>query len=293
MLRFFNTAGPCNPRDHYMLPPEKRLPKVRTLIDRGQYFIVHAPRQSGKTTLFRTLAPDLTASGRDAALIASCEVAQAAGGNVERGIAAVLDALRQAALIHLPEDLRPPVADPSVPAETRLLDLLSRWAGQCPRPVVLFLDEIDSLLGDVLVSVLRQLRSGYPERPEGFPHSVALVGLRKHPEERTPKFFNIAVESLTLPSFSAVEIIELYQQHTSETGQSFTPEAVRLVFDLTEGHPWLVNALAKQAIHGKVVDSGAVIEVRHIEAAQESLSQGRADHSASVIAPLTPISSAP
>jgi len=24
-LRFFNTTGPCNPDDHYMLPPENRL----------------------------------------------------------------------------------------------------------------------------------------------------------------------------------------------------------------------------------------------------------------------------
>jgi hypothetical protein len=32
MNRFFNTTGPCNPEDHYMLPPEQRL--VRAQLDR-------------------------------------------------------------------------------------------------------------------------------------------------------------------------------------------------------------------------------------------------------------------
>jgi hypothetical protein len=42
MPRFFNTAGPCNPEDHYMLPPERRLPGIRPLIDEKAYFVVHA-----------------------------------------------------------------------------------------------------------------------------------------------------------------------------------------------------------------------------------------------------------
>src|SRR5436305_8966115 len=139
MGRFFNTAGPCDPRDHYMLPPERRLPELPGLIDQKLYFVVHAPRQSGKTTCLRALAQALTAEGRFAALLTSCEVGQAAGGNVERGIAAVLDALRIAAETHLPEELRPPEADPANPAESRLLDLLTRWSRPCPRPLVPFL----------------------------------------------------------------------------------------------------------------------------------------------------------
>jgi predicted AAA+ superfamily ATPase len=79
MPRFFNTAGPCDPRIHYMLPPERRLPAVRGLIDQQHYFVLHAPRQSGKTTYLRSLAPALTSDGRLAALVASCEVGQAAG----------------------------------------------------------------------------------------------------------------------------------------------------------------------------------------------------------------------
>jgi len=294
MARFFNTAGPCRPELHYMLPPERRLPELRGLIDQQLYFVVHAPRQTGKTTFFRSLAQSLTAEGRYAALLTSCEAGQAAGGDVERGINAVLGALRIAAENHLPEELRPPDPDPAAAGEVRLLDLLTRWSRQCPRPVVLFLDEIDALFDNLLISVLHQLRTGYADRPGKFPQSVALVGLRDvrdyrrqvRPEVQslgTSSPFNIKVESLTLPNFTADEVAELYGQHTADTGQPFTPEACALAFELTRGQPWLVNALARQAVEKLVPDRTVPIDARVIEAAKESLILRRDTHLDSLI----------
>ena len=48
MAKWFNIGGPCNPAKHYMLSATERLPEVVSLIDKEQYFVVHAPRQSGK-----------------------------------------------------------------------------------------------------------------------------------------------------------------------------------------------------------------------------------------------------
>ena len=48
MEKFFNVAGPCFPADHYMLPALDRMPKIRRLVERKMYFVVHAPRQTGK-----------------------------------------------------------------------------------------------------------------------------------------------------------------------------------------------------------------------------------------------------
>src|SRR3954453_21026293 len=93
MARSFNTAGPCIPELHYMLPPERRLPEVRRLLDQQLYFVIHAPRQVGKTTCFRALAESLRHEGRYTALYASCEAGQAAGGDLEAGVSAVLDSL--------------------------------------------------------------------------------------------------------------------------------------------------------------------------------------------------------
>src|SRR3954453_1500062 len=294
MARFFNTAGPCRPELHYMLPPERRLPELRGLIDQQLYFVVHAPRQTGKTTFFRSLAQSLTAEGRYAALLTSCEAGQAAGGDVGRGINAVLGALRIAAENHLPEELRPPDPDPAAAGEVRLLDLLTRWSRQCPRPVVLFLDEIDALFDNVLISVLHQLRTGYADRPGKFPQSVALVGLRDvrdyrrqvRPEVQslgTSSPFNIKVESLPLPNFTADEVAELYGQHAADTGQPFTPEAQTLAFELTRGQPWLVNALARQAVEKLVPDRTVPIDAGVIEAAKEALILRRDTHLDSLI----------
>jgi len=296
MSRFFNTAGPCDPAKHYMLLPESRLPRVRSLIDRELYFVVHAPRQTGKTTTFEHLARSLTAQGRYAALHASCETGQVAGGDVERGVGAVLQAITLAAELQLPPELRPAPLEEfvSVVAEGRLAFFLSHWTRKSDRPVVLFLDEIDALRDEALLSVLRQLRSGYSGRPAGFPQSLALIGLRDVRDYKarirsdseslgTSSPFNIKVESLTLRNFNADEVAELYAQHTEETGQVFLAEAVARAYELTRGQPWLVNALARQMVEEIVPDPKVAIETSHVERAKEILIERRDTHLDSLI----------
>ena len=178
MPRSFNIAGPCDPAVHYMLPPERRLPAVRGYIDQRYYFVIHAPRQVGKTTSVRTLAKSLQGDDRYTALYASCENAQASGGDLKAGIQAVIDSIGWHAREQLPEWVWPPEPVREVSPEIQLQEFLSNWARSAPRPLVLFLDEIDSLLDATLISVLRQLRTGYPVRPGSFPQSVVLIGLR-------------------------------------------------------------------------------------------------------------------
>jgi hypothetical protein len=132
---------------------------------------------------------------------------------------------------------------------------LSLWSLRNSKAIVLFVDEIDSLVGDTLISVLRQLRAGYTERPQGFPQSIILCGIRDVRDyriysnrEKTSitggSAFNIKAKSLRMGNFSLDEIKLLYEQHTMETGQKFNNDIFPLVWDLTEGQPWLVNALA-------------------------------------------------
>ncbi|NJL28402.1 MAG: ATP-binding protein, partial [Thermoanaerobaculia bacterium] len=169
MPRYFNTAGPCRADLHYMLPPERRVGGLHTLIDQELYFILHAPRQVGKTTSLLALAERLTAEGRYTALLTTCEVGQKLVPDLEGSMAAILSLLQQQARIRLPEPLQPPATDASQPPESRLNDLLERWAQRSPRPVVLFLDEIDALQDDVLISVLRSCAPAYPLVPTTFP----------------------------------------------------------------------------------------------------------------------------
>ena len=66
--------------------------------------------------------------------------------------------------------------------------------------------------------------------------------------------FNIKAESLTLSNFTHDEVKNLYEQHTKETGQKFTPEAIEYAYHVTQGQPWLVNALAYQGCFRDVTD---------------------------------------
>ncbi|MCP3958072.1 MAG: ATP-binding protein [bacterium] len=174
MARRFNTAGICRPEKHYMLAPEARLGELRQLIDDEAYFVIHAPRQSGKTTSAQLLAEALTAEGTYAAVLASCKPGAVAGSDVERGVGAVVGSVDQECRNQLPAELRPesPDALRDLAAEIRLKEYLLRWCDSCPRPVVLFLDEIDALVDDTLLSVLDQLHAGYPSRPAHFPHAL-------------------------------------------------------------------------------------------------------------------------
>ncbi|MCP4687314.1 MAG: hypothetical protein GY859_04640 [Desulfobacterales bacterium] len=55
MGKTFNTTGPCIQDEHYMLPPIERCRGVLKPIKRKQYFVIHAARQSGKTTILMDL----------------------------------------------------------------------------------------------------------------------------------------------------------------------------------------------------------------------------------------------
>jgi len=287
MPRRFNTAGPNKPDIHYTLPAMRRLPTVRDIIDSQGYFILHAPRQVGKTTSLRTLAQELTLEGTYTALHVSAEVGAPfpeAVGTAER---AMLGAWTSSARAQLPPELRP-APWPASDEGRQIGAALEAWSRSSPRPLVLFLDEIDALQDDTLISVLRQLQDGYPNRPQGFPWSLALIGMRDVRDYKvagttlgrlgTASPFNIKVESLTLRNFEHDEVAELYGQHTAEAGQRFDPGVIDRVFELTQGQPWLVNALARQLVEVLVPDPSIPVTLSQVDAAKEILIQRRDTH---------------
>ena len=282
MTRWFNTAGPCQDDIHYMLSPTTRLPNLKRLIEQRSYFVIHAPRQTGKTTAMQALAEELTGSGSYTALMVSAEVGAPFSHDPGAAELAILDGWQAQAKFHLPLDLQPPAGwwDEAQPGR-RIQGALQVWSQASPKPLVLFIDEIDSLQDEALISILRQLRDGYPDRPKNFPVSVGLIGLRDVRDYKvasggsdrlnTSSPFNIKVSSIVLRDFNATEVKELYQQHTSDTGQVFTPEAIATAFDLTQGQPWLVNALAKEVVEYMVEDTSVAITKEHIFTAKEIL----------------------
>jgi hypothetical protein len=265
-------------------------------VEQQGYFVVHAPRQTGKTTTLRALAAALTAEGSHAAVHFSCEAGEAAADDFGEAARTLLDVLRLAAEELLPAELRPPPW-PAAPDGSLLLAALTKWAEACPRPLVLFFDEIDALRGESLKSVLRQLRSGFPSRPARAPASVVLCGLRDvrdykaaaggDPERLgTSSPFNVKVKSLRLTHFVAEDVVALASQHTEASGQPFTEEALARVFALTGGQPWLVNALLKEVVDEIAVPLTEAVTAAHVDEAKERLILARATHLDSLVARL-------
>lgn len=262
MERFFNTTGPVDAGDHYHINPLARidLNVILSLINQKKYFVLHAPRQTGKTSLLIALMNYLNKQGKYKTLYVNIEAAQAARENVTEGMQTILNALAQASLFYLKdsffrENWKQIFAESG--GLFALNEALMQWCQQSEKPVVLFIDEVDSLIGDTLISLLRQLRSGYTMRPTMFPQSIILCGVRDVRDYRMHSdkdkavitggsAFNIKDRSLRLGNFSPDEIKTLYEQHTKETGQVFHQDVFPLVWEQTEGQPWLVNALAKE-----------------------------------------------
>ncbi len=295
MSRFFNTAGPTKPDKHYSIDPLHRVDwdEVRSLIDQERYFVLHAPRQTGKTSTLLAIMEALNAAGRYRALYANIEAAQASRGHVAAGIAAICSAVARAEGVYLQSESMAQwlkAGGNDVPAEDRFSAMLAHWAQHADRPVVLLLDEVDALVGDTLISLLRQIRAGYAQRPEAFPQSLVLCGVRDVRDYRLHQgggevitggsAFNIKSKSLRLGNFSPEEVRALYLQHTAETGQTFEESIFGPLWDDTWGQPWLVNALGHEMTweDKSARDRQRPITWEHYRAARERLIQGRATH---------------
>ena len=286
--RHFNTAGPSKPNLHYLLDPMSRfdLADVMSLIAQERYFVLHAPRQTGKTTCLLALRDRLNSEGEYAALYVNVEAAQAARGNVELGMRAVLSELGSNArrLFDLQSfDAALPQLLLDRGAQTAFSEATRALSKELAKPLVLLLDEVDALVGDTLISLLRQIRAGYTDRPRAFPQTVILCGVRDVRDYRMTmsdgevitggSAFNIKAESLRLGDFSEAELRALYQQHTDATEQVFSEKALRLAWHLTRGQPWLSNALAEQAVWKTQAhrDRSVRITEKRLRAAGEAL----------------------
>ena len=257
MEKFFNTAGPNKSDIHYEVEPLSRfdLDDVLMLIRQQKYFVLHAPRQTGKTTCMLALRDYLNQSSDYVAVYANVEGGQASRNDVDSVIKSTCDTLAEQFRGILKSDLPLQLRDEvrQVSKDAMLSTFLRRLSEAIPKPIVLIIDEIDALVGDSLVSVLRQIRSGYNDRPASFPNSIILCGIRDVRDYRIVlsnqdivaggSAFNIKSESLRLGNFTREEIHTLFMEHTKATGQQFDEACFPMIWEATEGQPWLVNAL--------------------------------------------------
>jgi hypothetical protein len=301
--KFFNIAGPCFPTEHYMLPAVERLPNLNDLFLTKSYFVLHAPRQSGKTTAIMAMVDEINRGDDYYALYLDLESLERISDlptGLSNIITKIFMSLNDSGIRELsesfigiaefdsknPDGLGPDgIVHGILPTLGNAVALTLRAiCKKLDRDLLIFFDEIDTLSGDILVTFLRQLREGYNlRRATPFPRSIALIGMRNirdywdriRPDSESlgsSSPFNIITEAFSLHNFTSAEVKTLYAQHTAATGQIFEPEAVDRVMFWTDGQPWLVNALANNIIRKQLLwDFSQPITPDHIDQAAETL----------------------
>jgi hypothetical protein len=250
-----------------MLPALPRLPDVNDMIEGKYYFVLHAPRQSGKTTCLVELTEQIICEGKYYAI--NCSLASLRNmEEIDIAMSTVVDridkGLRDSSVDKISNLAYSFTEEPYMKApSSKVQNMLNDICRSLDRELVVFFDEADCMHEDPLITFLTQIRDGYLYRYNSpktvFPRSMALVGMRDlrdyryrvRPDEQSAGLaspFNVKKKSLTLANFSKEEIESLYGQHTADTGQIFEKGAVERAWNWTEGQPWLVNALAENVI---------------------------------------------
>jgi hypothetical protein len=208
----------------------------------------------------------INAQGQYRALYVNIEAARAARNDVFSGIATVISSMGRAADVYWKDTSWSQLAwqvvqQAATQGKDSLNAVLQRWSLTSDMPLIIFLDEVDALVGDTLISLLRQIRAGYAQRPEAFPQSMVLCGVRDVRDYRMHRpdgevitggsAFNIKSESIRLGDFTQTDVAALLLQHTNATGQTFDAGVLEEIWDDTQGQPWLVNALAYEACFRK------------------------------------------
>ena len=238
-VRFFNTAGPMKPDEHYCIPPLSRLNQreLLTLIRQQRYFVLHAPRQTGKTSALLALVEELNGSGAYRCVYVNVETGQSAREDVAAAMRAILNEIARAAEVTLedrfPAEIWPEVLERAGPHDC-LRGVLARWAAADAKPLVLLIDEIDALIGDTLIAVLRQLRSGYAHRPR-----------RRRATDPAPRY--VGVDGGLL----AAKLLTAFQEFVREHSEHWVQR-----FQYREAGPQLLL----QAFLQRIVNSGGLVQ---------------------------------
>lgn len=279
-MRYFNTHGPVNVQEHYVVPRRALVEQLTTQIEQGKFFTIYAPRQMGKTTLLNNLEAVLRPRPDYLPIVLSFEIYESwsAAAFWEDLFALIKADLFAWVATNMParqsdlQTLFDTVTAAGVQTFRHFFSQLHRFAPTLK--VVLIIDEFDATPQDVLSPLLQTWRTMYLDRdrrPHSL-HSVILVGIqniaRLNFGRSSP--FNIAYQH-RLEDFSLAEIRDLLGQYTAETGQPFAAGLVEKLHEQTAGQPFLVNRTAAILTQEVVKTRTSAITIADLRTALQKL----------------------
>ncbi|WP_052506992.1 AAA-like domain-containing protein [Desulfonatronovibrio magnus] len=238
-MRYFHSYGPVDCEEHFCVARTDLVQQcVSQLVANpeksGHYFTIWAPRQCGKTWLMRQARLEIEHKYGDRFLVGMMSMQGVVFNDPDS-----------------PDEILPWFADlfedalgirPDPPDDWQDWTTLFRKSrGIFSKPLILFIDEFDSLPPKAIDRLVTMFRNMYLQREAYALHGLALIGVRAllgvDSDRGSP--FNVQ-RSLHVPRFTREEVEDLFGQYQSESGQSVTPEVVQNVYGATLGQPGLV-----------------------------------------------------
>lgn len=261
MEKYFNVDGSCDPKLHYMVDLTDRLRQIKDMVDSGKYFTVNKARQYGKTTTLTALAAYLR---KDYNVIhldfqtlsyADFEKEQSFVAAFAGAVLLCCESIVEPVRKKLEAFYNREVQDATL---SMLFHCLLKWCRTSEKELVLIIDEVDTASNNqVFLDFLSQLRAYYLTRRQ-IPtfRSVILAGvydirnlrqkIRPEDAHKLNSPWNIAAKFRVNMSFTAEDIAGMLQEYEADWQAGMDVERIsRLLYDYTEGYPYLVSAICK------------------------------------------------
>jgi hypothetical protein len=240
-MRHFSSYGPVDCQDHFCVPRQELVAQgVKQLIGQpekgGHYFTIWAPRQTGKTWLMRQIQQEIEQQYPQQFAIFSFSL----GGLRGMRFTPETEANCPEAFCDLLKTKLP--SHPPVKNWDDFRQLFSKTEGLWDRPLILLIDEVDTIPLDLIDLMVAQFRELYLERETNWLHGLALIGVRAvlGIESQRGSPFNVQ-RSVKVPNLTPEEVQELYRQYQAESGQTIEASVVEKVYQSTKGQPGLVS----------------------------------------------------
>lgn len=251
-MRYFNTAGPCDPARHYTVMREALVAKGKKRVAQGRYFTIFAPRQAGKTTYFQLLFHQLDRETYTPIWIS---------------FEPLKTATRAEFYDYLTDQLRLTLAAHQLELTSSLqshLDLVKYFQQlkQQGRQLVLVIDEFEGIPDGVVSELMHTFRLMYHQKDYYALQALILVGVSTLAElvVSSASPFNIADE-LKISYFSPAEVEGLIQQYVRESGQQFAPKVIQAIYHNTQGQPGLVCGLCAHLVEQVATDRSRPVKM--------------------------------
>ena len=289
-MRTFGTQGPVNPKDNYVVSRAEEIADFVDRVKKGKYIVLFAPRQTGKTTLFRAAIDALIAEAYfpiqlNFEMYVDCSASDFYISFYRRFCEEIEDVFEKRGATPS-EALGQFLNNTEITNQVSMIEFFKQLVNLLPahdnsQKVVLIIDEFDAIPPDAVRGFLHSLRYIYLGQSEvRCPYSVGIIGVKDITQlnyDRSISPFNIQDE-FHLPNFTLAQVHELLEQYTEEVGQAFAPEVITAIHKQTTGQPFLVNRCAQILTEEMGIPKTETIAMAHFAKAHAQLLRERNTH---------------